>query len=202
MTRRFDTDEYQFLVLETRMSDIIRNMVSGKSDVGILYESSSNHRSLSEIFREELLELRPLVECNAYVCLYKDHPLVSLNTVSLEELQPYLCIQFDQKGDSSAFLAEKVLSDRDYPHVIRTSDRTTNLNFMCSVRGYTLRSGIISCDLNGSDYVAVSFREGRHNRNQTIQTDYIFKKGTAPNDPMLHLLEEIGRCLSAEQTAG
>ena len=201
MTRRFDTNEYQFSVLETRTIDVIRNVISGKSDVGILYESSFNHRFLSKIFREELLEFHPLIECNAYVYLYKDHPLASLNAISFEELQPYPCIQFDQGEDSSAFLAEEILSDRDYPRVIKTSDRATNLNLMRSIQGYTLCSGIISRDLNGSDYVAIPFREDRHNKNQTMRIGYILKKGTVPNDLMLHFLEEIERCLSAERTA-
>ena len=201
MTRRFDTNEYQFSVLETRTIDVIRNVISGKSDVGILYESSFNHRFLSKTFREELLEFHPLIECNAYVYLYKDHPLASLDAISFEELQPYPCIQFDQGEDSSAFLAEEILSDRDYPRVIKTSDRATNLNLMRSIQGYTLCSGIISRDLNGSDYVAIPFREDRHNKNQTMRIGYILKKGTVPNDLMLHFLEEIERCLSAERTA-
>ena len=70
MTKSFDTNEYQFSVLETRTIDVIRNVISGKSDVGILYESGFNHRFLSKIFREELLEFHPLLECNAYVYLY------------------------------------------------------------------------------------------------------------------------------------
>jgi len=200
MTKSFDTNEYQFSVLETRTIDVIRNVISGKSDVGILYESGFNHRFLSKIFREELLEFHPLIECNAYVYLYKDHPLASLDAISFEELKPYPCIQFDQGEDSSAFLAEEILSDRDYPRVIKTSDRATNLNLMRSIQGYTLCSGIISRDLNGSDYVAVPFREDRRNKNQTMRIGYILKKGTVPNDLMLRFLEEIEFCLSAERT--
>ena len=92
------------------------------------------------------------------------------------------------------------MSDRDYPRVIKTSDRATNLNLMRSIQGYTLCSGIISRDLNGSDYVAVPFREDRRNKNQTMRIGYILKKGTVPNDLMLRFLEEIEFCLSAERT--
>ena len=42
--------------------------------------------------------------------------------------------------------------------LIRVSDRATILNMMVGLNGYTLCSGIICEDLNGTDYCAVKLK--------------------------------------------
>lgn len=199
MTRRYDTSLYQFSVLETRTIDVIRNVITGKSDIGILHLNGYNHRFITKLLREELLEFHPLIECNAYVYLHKSHPLARQQSITFQELLPYPCIQFDQGAESSSFLAEEILSDRDYPRVIKTSDRATNLNLMLSIHGFTLCSGIISSDLNGSDFIAIPFQEDRKNKNQVMRIGYILKKGTVPNDLMESFLSEVRQCLQDER---
>lgn len=200
MTRRYDTLHYQFSVLETRTIDVIRHVVSGKSDIGILYLSSYNQRFLTKLLKEELLEFHPLIECSAYVYLHRSHPLASRKALSFDELLPYPCIQFDQGESSSDFLAEEILIDRDYPRIVKTSDRATNLNLMVSIQGYTLCSGIISEDLNGSDFIAIPFQEDRKNKNQTMRIGYLLKKGAVPNDLTRSFIAEVEQCLAEEQS--
>lgn len=199
MTRRYDTLQYQFSVLETRTIDVIRNVISGKSDIGILYLSSFNQRFLNKLLKEALLTYHPLIECSAYVYLHRSHPLAQQSSISFDELLPYPCIQFDQGENSSDFLAEEILIDREYPRVIKTSDRATNLNLMVSIHGYTLCSGIISKDLNGSEYLAIPFREDKKNKNQTMRIGYILKRGTVPNDLMRSFIAEVEQVLKEEQ---
>ena len=47
---------------------------------------------------------------------------------------------------------------------------------MRSLNGYTLCSGILCEELNGSDYVVVPFREDSDNRNSEMEIGYIRKK--------------------------
>ncbi|MDE6983578.1 MAG: LysR family transcriptional regulator, partial [Lachnospiraceae bacterium] len=56
---------------------------------------------------------------------------------------------------NSFYFAEEVLSTLPYKQLIKTSDRATLLNLMVGINGYTICSGIICEELNGSDYVAV-----------------------------------------------
>lgn len=199
MTRRYDTLKYQFSVLETRTIDVIRNVIDGKSDIGILHLSHFNQRFLQKLLKDALLEFHPLTECNAYVYLHRSHPLAGQKSISFAELLPYPCIQFEQGKDSSDFLAEEILIDREYPRVIKTSDRATNLNLMVSIQGYTLCSGIISKDLNGPEFTAIPFLEDEKNKNQTMRIGYILKKGTVPNDLLLSFVAEIKQVLREEQ---
>ena len=49
---------------------------------------------------------------------------------------------------------------------------------MVGLNGYTLCSGIICEELNGSDFIAVPFESDADNPNQTMQIGYILKKSS------------------------
>ena len=63
-----------------------------------------------------------------------------------------------------------------YPQTIKVNDRSTMLNLMVGLNGYTLCSGIISSDFNGDGYIVVPFREDEENPNSLMELGYITKK--------------------------
>ena len=77
----------------------------------------------------------------------------------MEELDEYPCLSFDQGRNSSLYLAEEMKSTYDYKRLIKANDRATLLNFMIGLNAYTLCSGIICEELNGSDYMAIPLKE-------------------------------------------
>ena len=81
--------------------------------------------------------------------------------------------------------------------MIRSTDRATQLNLMVGLNGYTLCSGIICEELNGSEYRAVPFREDEHNRNTTMQIGYVVKKHSILSDIADVYITEVRRYLSA-----
>ena len=64
------------------------------------------------------------------------------------------------------------------------------LNLMVGLNGYTLCSGIICEDLNGSDYVAVPFKDEEENPGSKMEIGYIIRKNA--------VLGEIGETYIAE----
>ena len=52
-------------------------------------------------------------------------------------------------------MAEEVFSTYEYKQIIKANDRATLLNLMVGLNAYTLCSGIICEELNGSDYDAI-----------------------------------------------
>ena len=75
--------------------------------------------------------------------------------ISMEELSEYPCLSFEQGDNNSFYFAEEILSTYDYKKTIKACDRATMLNLMVGLNAYTLCSGIICEELNGSDYCAV-----------------------------------------------
>ena len=157
MVKHFDTDEYEFAIRETKTSEVIDDVTTGKSEVGILYLSDFNRKAIGKLLKSNQLEFHPLIQCEPYVYLWKGHPLAAKERIRLAELRDYPCLSFEQ-GDSGGFyFAEEILSTYDYIRTIKATDRATMLNLMVGLNGYTLCSGIICEELNGPDYVAVAF---------------------------------------------
>ena len=119
-----------------------------------------------------------LIDCQAYVYIWKHHPLAKELSIGFEQLKGYPCLAFEQGDNSSFYFAEEILSANEYPQIIRANDRATMLNLMVGVNGYTLCSGIICEELNGSEFVAVPFQDDEQNPNSTMEIGYIVRENT------------------------
>lgn len=175
--RQFGTLQFEFAIRETKTLDVIKDVGSLKSEVGILYLSSYNNKIIRKMLNENGLEFHKLIDCNAYIYMYREHPLAKESSIGMEQLNAYPCLSFEQGDKSSFYLAEEILSDNEYERTIKANDRATMLNLMKGLNGYTLCSGIICEDLNGDDYIAVPFREDETNQNSIMEIGYITKKG-------------------------
>ena len=176
MTRSFDPAEYEFAIRETRTHDVISDVSTQRSEIGIIYRSDFNASVIDKLLRSNGLEFRHLITCCAYVYMWKGHPLANRPQIRFEELAPYPCLSFEQGENNSFYLAEEILSTLDYPRTIKATDRATMLNLMVGVNGYMLCSGIICEELNGEDYVAIPFQADDEHPNSTMELGYIVKK--------------------------
>ncbi len=176
MVKHFGTDEYEFAIRETRTRDVIDDVTSGKSEIGILYLNDFNRKPLEKLLKSNSLTFTSLTECNAYVYLWKDHPLAGKHKIRFEDLKDYPCLSFEQGDKGSFYYAEEILSTSEYPRTIKATDRATMLNLMIGLNGYTLCSGVISEELNGSDYLAVPFEAEDDTVGSNMVIGYISKK--------------------------
>ena len=174
IVNRFGMDEYEFEVHETKTHEVIENVKTLRSELGILYLNDFNRTVLTKLFSQNNLTFTPLLECSVYAYLARTNPLAGQSEVSMEDLADYPCLAFNQGERNSFYFAEEVLSTYSYRKLIRANDRATMLNLMKGVNGYTLCSGIISEDLNGNDYCAVKLKE-----NETMQIGYISRTGVS-----------------------
>ena len=178
MAKEFDMSRYEFAVRETRTAEVIRDVSTMKSEIGILYLCDFNRKSMEKLLKSASLEFHHLIECQAYVYIWKKHPLAKEKTIQFEQLNGYPCLSFEQGDNSSFYFAEEILSTNEYSQVIKANDRATMLNLMVGLNGYTLCSGIICEELNGSDYIAVPFQEDEQNPNSVMEIGYVVRKNT------------------------
>lgn len=188
MVKQFGMDEYEFAVHETRTYDIITDVKDFKSEIGILYLNDFNHKVLEKLFHEFNLEFHPILECSIYVYMWKGHPLADRDLITLEDLREYPCLSFEQGTYNSFYFAEEVLSTYEYKRLIKANDRATLLNLMVGLNGYTLCSGIICEELNGSDYCAVKL-----DSDEVMTIGYLARKGTTISKLGQKYLEEIAK---------
>lgn len=179
--KQFGTLQFEFALRETKTNEVISDVGTLKSEIGILFLSDYNNKVIKKMLKDNNLEFHKLIDCRAYVYLYKDHPLAGQESIGLDQLEDYPCLSFEQGDQGSIYLAEEILSDVEYLRTIKTNDRATMLNLMKGLNGYTLCSGIISEKLNSSDYITVPFKEDDSNRNTTMTIGYILKDGSIPS---------------------
>ncbi|MDE6608726.1 MAG: LysR family transcriptional regulator [Lachnospiraceae bacterium] len=158
LTGEYGMDEYEFEIHETRTYEVIENVKNQKSEIGVLYLNDHNETVLQKIFKEGGLKFTPLFSCSIYVYMSRRNPLAEKRELTMEELEKYPCLAFSQGDYNSFYFAEEVMSTYEYKKLIRVNDRATMLNLMTGINGYTLCSGIICEELNGSDYCAVRLK--------------------------------------------
>jgi len=188
MVKQFGMDEYEFAVYETKTHNVIEDVKNLKSEIGILYINDFNRRVMTKLFNENSLEFHEILQCGIYVYIWKGHPLAKQKEIDIDELQEYPCLSFDQGTNNSFYFAEEVLSTYDYKRIIKANDRATMLNLMIGLNGYTLCSGIICEELNGSDYCAVPLKS-----EEVMTIGYITRKGIPVSPIGKKYLDEIAK---------
>ncbi len=182
MVKQFNTAEYEFAIRETKTMEIIEDVSTLRSEIGILYLSDFNRNAIQKLLRSNDIEFHKLIDCEAYVYLWKGHPLAGNTFICMDELNEYPCLSFEQGGNSSFYFSEEILSTNEYPRIIKANDRATMLNLMVGLNGYTLCSGIICEELNGSDYTAVPFKIDSESSERLMEIGYIAKKNQILSD--------------------
>lgn len=172
MVQSVGMEEYEFAIHETQTNQVIENVRSMKSELGVLFLSEFNEAVLQKLFKEYDLIFEELFDCDTYVYLWRGHPLAGQEVISMEELEEYPCLVFEQGKNNSFYFSEEMKSTYDYKRMIRADDRATMLNLMVGLNGYTLCSGIICEELNGDDYAAVPLLE-----TEKMHIGYIRHKG-------------------------
>lgn len=194
MVKAFDTEKYEFAIRETKTKEVINDVATSKSEIGLLYLNDFNRKAIEKILHSNNLIFHHLTDCNAYVYLWKAHPLANRKFIAFEDLKEYPCLSFEQDGDSFYF-AEEILTTNEYPRTIKANDRATMLNLMIGLNGYTLCSGIICEELNGSDYLAVPFKSKDEDIGSVMEIGYIVKKNTILSNMGELYITEIKRYL-------
>ena len=125
VVQQYDADRYSFILRETQTGEIIDDVASGKSELGLLYLSESNESVLTKLLRRNELVFEELFTAAPHVFISKDHPLAGKDRIALDALRPYPYLVFEQGDRSSFYFAEELLSMLDMPKTIQVRDRAT-----------------------------------------------------------------------------
>ena len=202
LVKKLDTSEFEFAIREEQTQKVIDDVINMNSEIGILYLSSFNMPVIGKLLRQNHLEFHELISCEAYVYLWKGHPLANKERISFDELKDYPCLSFEQGGNGSMYFAEEILASYPYPRMIRATDRATMLNLMVGLNGYTLCSGVRCEEVNGSDFTSVPFAPDDNHPGETMKVGYITKKNLLLSKVGKIYIEELKRTLSTGKADG
>ena len=198
MAKEFDMAEYEFAIRETRTLEVITDVATLRSEIGVLYLCDLNRQSIKKLLGGNGLEFHHLIDCRPYVYLWQGHPLANEESIRFEQLKDYPCLSFEQGEGASFYLAEEILATAEYPKIIKANDRATMLNLMVALGGYTLCSGIICEELNGDAYRAIPFSGQEADTAGMMEVGYIMKKNIKPSFVGEKYVEALKAYLEAE----
>jgi DNA-binding transcriptional LysR family regulator len=152
--REFGGNQYDFTLRETQTYEIIEDVSKLKSEVGILYTSSKNNEIIRKLIKQNGLEFQELFVAKPHVFISSKHPLAQNEVITLEELEKYPYLSFEQGDYNSFYFSEEILSTIDRKKNIKVRDRATLFNLAVGLDGYTVSTGVISKELNGENIIA------------------------------------------------
>lgn len=176
LIKQYGVDEYDFTLREIRTYEIIEDVKNLKSEIGILYLSKFNEKIITKILKENDLQFEELFTALPHIFISSKNPLSRKKKVSLGELENYPYLAFEQGDYNSFYFSEEILSTFEHKKKITVSDRATLFNLLIGLNGFTISTGIIDVELNGSDIIAVPL-----DVNETIRVGFITHKNTTLN---------------------
>ena len=195
LVKEFDENKYEFTLRESRTHDIIEDVRTSRSELGILFLSHFNREVIRRIIDNADLHFTPLFTAKPHVFVSRKNPLTEKETVSLEDLKAFPRLTYEQGINNSFYYSEELHSTEESPKSIVVTDRATLFNLLIGLNGYTICSGILSSDLNGTDIVSIPLESS-----ETMEVGYITPKDRPLNEVskryLEHLQKYIADCLS------
>ena len=153
--REFDAARYDFTLREEQTHEIIEDVAHMKSELGILYLSEHNREVIERMLAANELVFEGLfcATPHVFVCAY--HPLAGHSSVTLEDLEDYPFLSYEQGSYNSFYYSEELTSTFERRKNIRVRDRATLFNLAMGLNGYTVCSGVISHELNGPGIISI-----------------------------------------------
>lgn len=155
LVKEYEEDDYNFTLSETTTYEVIENVKTLYSEIGILYLSKYNEAVIRKILSENNLIFEELVRAKPHVFLYKEHPLAKEEYINLEDLKEYPKISFNQGMYNAFYYSEEVFSNLPVERSINVSDRAAVVNFMMGLNAYTFSSGIFPEYLHDKDIISI-----------------------------------------------
>ena len=154
LIKEYDADQYRFIIRETQTGEIIEDVANGKSEIGVIYLSEHNREVLLKLIRNNDLVFEELYTARPHVFICKDHPLADAEVITMEALNSYPYLIYEQGNYSAFYFSEEFISMLDFPKTIQVRDRATLFNLVIGLNGFTVSSGVIDHKLNGSSIIA------------------------------------------------
>lgn len=155
LVKEYGKNKYQFTLRESKTFDIIEDVRTYRSELGILFLSHFNKDVVKKMIHSADLKFTPLFIAKPHVFVSRKNPLAKQKNVTLEDLQEYPRLTYEQGLNNSFYFSEELHSTEESPQSIIVTDRASLFNLLIGLNGYTISSGVLSSDLNGTEIVSI-----------------------------------------------
>lgn len=165
-------DEYSYALRDRTTKQVIADVASGDSELGVLFETTENEAAIDAAIREAGLEFHEVTVSSPRVALPASHPLINAKSLRIEDLADYPYVYFEQGEDTEPEFYEEALASVPRSKRVACTDRASLSELICAINGYTVTSGILVGITDGSLLSTVPL-----DTNVSLKLGYITRKG-------------------------
>ena len=136
-------DEFHYALYDRTTQGVIDDVVSGKSDLGVIFQTTETADDLNAALAAAGLEFHELIRSAPRVALPASHPMVNADKLTLDAMADYPYIYFDQGDDAPESFFEEALATVPRAKTIACTDRASLSALIVALNGYTVTSGIL-----------------------------------------------------------
>ncbi len=190
LVREYGQDEYELALRETKTHEIIQDVKTQRSEMGILYLNEFNGKVINRLLKDANLKFTSLFTAKPHIFISVHNPLAKQSIVTVDQLQDYPYLSFEQGEYNSFHFSEEILSTLSHSKSIRVNDRATLFNLLIGLNGYTISTGVLSADLNGNEIIPVPLA-----CEETINVGWISHKDAALSKLALAYIEALHQAI-------
>jgi DNA-binding transcriptional LysR family regulator len=191
LIREYGQDEYDLTLRETKTYEIIEDVKNLRSEIGILYLNEFNGKVINKLLKTANLQFNSLLTAKPHIFISIKNPLAKQSIVTMDQLQNYPYLSFDQGEYNSFHFSEEILSTMMHKKSIRVNDRATLFNLLIGLNGYTISTGVLSADLNGNEIIPVPL-----DCDETINVGWISHKNATLSKLGAAYIQELKHAIS------
>ena len=165
-------DEYAYALRDRTTKGVIADVASGDSALGVLLETTATKDALEAAFDEAGVEFHELISSFPRVAVPATHPLVNAQRLTIDQLDDYPYVYFEQEKDADVAFAEEALAEVPRSKSIACTDRASLSELIVALNGYTVTSGILVGISDGKGLTTVPLE-----CDVKLHLGYITKKG-------------------------
>ncbi|MDQ7093580.1 LysR family transcriptional regulator [Desulfosporosinus sp. PR] len=155
----FADRNYDLTLREGKTTDVIDDVQAGRSILGILSLTDLNRSLFERYFISKSLIFTPLASLKQHVFLRQEHPLAHLHSITLEQLESYPYLTY-QQDDILLHFAEEVIDVDNIGKLVYLKDRGAMNNLLANTDGYNLGTGCIVTNYMNPNIISIPLERG------------------------------------------
>ena len=133
LVKEYGEDKYEFTLRESKTHDIIEDVRTSRSELGVLFLSKFNREVILRIVQSADLKFNSLFIASPHVFVSRNNPLAQKDFVTLEDLKAFPRLTYEQGINNSFYYSEELHSTEDSPKRIIVTDRASLFNLLIGI---------------------------------------------------------------------
>ena len=151
-------DEYKYALRDRTTRGVIEDVKAGCSELGVIMVANKTRSAVLDAVEQAGCEFTSVAKGAPCVALPSSHPLSNAEALTLEDLQDWPYVYFEQEGDAPVEFFEECYGSIERKKSIALTDRASLSELAAAINGYTITSGILVGITGGGSLTTVPLK--------------------------------------------